>query len=92
MFSPQENIEKKIKLLFSEILGPLGEKEFEEYKNKHRCTKGKLLEYVALLGKQGIITAETGREFRRKIGIICGEEKGRGKEIKRKERIGNRKA
>jgi len=92
LFSPQENIEKKIKLLFSEILGPLGEKEFEEYKNKHRCTKGKLLEYVALLGKQGIITAETGREFRRKIGIICGEEKGRGKEIKRKERIGNRKA
>ena len=75
LFSPKEDMQKKIALLFTEMLGPLGKKEFEECKSKQLCTEDKLLEYAVNLQKKGIITNEIANEFKHEIDKIFKESK-----------------
>lgn len=67
LFSAQKNIEEEIKLIFVEILGSIGEKEFEGLKVKNEITEPKLIEYINLLIKKGILLEEKGILFKTKI-------------------------
>ncbi len=87
LFSPQENLEKMVSMLFVEMLGPMGKKEFEECKKNHLCTEDKLDRYIVILLKKGIITNKTAKEFRNGVDKIFKEGKGiktgKDKQVKR---------
>jgi len=53
LFSEQEDIFRKIKKIFINILGPIGEKEFELLRNKNKLSKKDILEYITLLRNKG---------------------------------------
>ena len=54
LFSTQEGVEKKLKELFKEFLGPIGEKEFEDFK-KEGLEPERILQYFEDLKQHGII-------------------------------------
>lgn len=69
LFSSAENVEKELKKVFLEILGPLGEKEFEDLRIKG-LIKEDLLRYVDELYKKKIIRDK--EEFKNKIALVFG--------------------
>src|SRR3989344_2443930 len=66
LFSNKENIEKLFHKLFIELLGPIGEKEFENLK-KQGLVKENVFKYLDSITKLGVITRETNREFKNRI-------------------------
>jgi signal transduction histidine kinase len=72
LFSSNKDIEKKIKNIFIEILGPLGENEFEEFKIMGLVEED-LIAYVETLKANGII--QHTEEFKNKIKLIFGDKK-----------------
>lgn len=88
LFSQKSEIEKKIKKELMNTLGPMGEAEFNDLKNKHSLNKEDLVGYVLLLEKQRILRHSHAEELKRNIGNIFGEEnrkeenKPQDKEIK----------
>ena len=75
LFSQKSLIEKKIKEEFKSMLGPLGENEFEDLKNKNSLGKQDLFSYIDSLTQQYIITSDRGNIFKNKINNIYCEEK-----------------
>ena len=75
LFSHKSLIEKKIKEEFKAMLGPLGENEFEELKNKNALGIDDLFSYINSLIKQYIITSNRGDVFKNRINNIYGTEK-----------------
>lgn len=67
LFSAKENIEARIKNVFQEILGPMGQIEFEDLLKKEGIAKEKLFKYINELVKKKILPAQQGTEFRKKI-------------------------
>jgi len=74
LFSQKGEIEKKIRNELINILGPMGDIEFTELKNKHSLNKQDLMEYISLLEKQRILRHMHADDLKRNIGKIFGEE------------------
>jgi signal transduction histidine kinase len=74
LFSPKSAIEKKVRDEFITTLGPMGEIEFNELKNKHSLSKEDLCEYITLLEEQFILRHEYADAFKRNIGKIFGQD------------------
>jgi signal transduction histidine kinase len=74
LFSQKGEIEKKIRKELINTLGPMGEIEFHELKNKHALNKEDLIEYVVLLENQSILRHTHADDLKTNIGKIFGEE------------------
>lgn len=74
LFSPKTEIEKKVRDEFMATLGPMGDVEFNELKNKHSLGKQDLFEYITSLEDQRILRHEHADTFKRNIGKVFGEE------------------
>jgi len=75
LFSQKNVIEKKIKEEFQTMLGPLGNIEFDELKNRNALGKEDLFSYIDSLTEQFIISEQNSSEFKIHINNIFGEEK-----------------
>jgi len=64
LFSGQKNVEKQLKKVFVEVLGPLGEQEFEDLEKRGKLGDVDLSEYVDLLVKRGILRESDGKLFK----------------------------
>jgi len=71
LFSPAEDIEKKVEALFIEVLGPIGKTEFDALKNKG-LNYDSVAEYFQDITKKGVITAESVRKTNRGLAVIFG--------------------
>lgn len=67
LFSPVQDMEKKIKEIFIEMLGPLGATEFEDKKQEGLIEKN-LLDYVQFLKRNGVIN--NTEEFKNRISQV----------------------
>jgi len=76
LFSSQKNVEKKVKEIFLEILGPMGDPEFENLNNKNQINKKDLVWYINLLIRKGILNQEKGQIFKEKVLGLFGEKLG----------------
>jgi len=74
LFSQKGEIEKKIRNELINTLGPMGEIEFTELKNRHALNKHDLIEYIVSLEKQNILRHTHADDLKRNIGKIFGEE------------------
>lgn len=74
LFSQKGEIEKKIRTELMNTLGPMGEAEFKELKNKHSLNKEDLVGYIFVLEKQRILRHSHAEELKRNIANIFGEE------------------
>ncbi len=74
LFSQKGEIEKKIRNELINMLGPMGEVEFIELKNKHSLNKEDLIEYVISLENQSILRHTHAEDLKINIGKIFGEE------------------
>jgi len=75
LFSQKDVIERKIHEEFKAVLGPLGEVEFNELKNKNALSKDDLIKYIDSLNGLYILVPEKSEDFKNKIREIFGEEK-----------------
>ena len=75
LFSQKDVIERKIHEEFKAVLGPLGEVEFNELKNKNALGKDDLIKYIDSLNGLYILIPEKSEDFKNKIREIFGEEK-----------------
>lgn len=75
LFSHKGAIERKIREEFKTILGPLGDGEFNEMKNKNALGRDDLFGYIDSLTEQFIIPPERGLDFKDRIQRIYGYEK-----------------
>lgn len=67
LFSSQKNIDGKVKNVFVDMLGPMGENEFELLKQKSGINKKSLNQYADSLAEKGVIAAEKTSIFKRKV-------------------------
>ena len=77
LFSDKENGELKLKKLFKEILGPIGENEFENFKRSKNLNHEEIKKYIYELSKNSIISKDKTEEFKKGISQIL-----QGKDIK----------
>jgi signal transduction histidine kinase len=75
LFSQKGQLEKKIRNELINSLGPIGEIEFIELKNKHSLNKKDLIEYVVTLENQRILRHTHADDLKVNISKIFGEEK-----------------
>ena len=74
LFSQKGETEKKIRNELMNVLGPMGDIEFNELKNKHSLNKDNLIDYVCSLENQNILHHSHADELKKNIGKIFGEE------------------
>ena len=70
LFSEKEDVARKIRRVFSEVLGPMGAHEFEDIKRKKQLSEKDLIDYIEALVSKGILTMENGEIFKVKIHNI----------------------
>jgi signal transduction histidine kinase len=93
LFSQKGEIENKIRNELMNTLGPMGEIEFNELKNKHALNKEDLIEYIISLENQSILRHIHADDLKRNIGKIFGQEDRKkeneqiDKEIKREIKV-----
>jgi len=75
LFSNKHTIERKIKEEFKTVLGPLGENEFDELKNKNALDKNEIEDYINFLTENYIIPFARAEDFKNRINKIFGNEK-----------------
>jgi len=71
LFSQQEDIEKNVKDILINCLGPLGESEFRTLKNKGLIYES-IVEYLNKLSEQDIISTESAIETTKKLARVYG--------------------
>jgi len=74
LFSQKGELEKKIRNELINTLGPMGDIEFNELKNKHSLNREDLTEYIVLLEKQRILRHTHANYLKLNIGKIFGHE------------------
>ena len=74
LFSQKGELEKKIRNELINTLGPMGDIEFNELKNKHSLNREDLTEYIVLLEKQRILRHTHANDLKINIGKIFGQE------------------
>ena len=67
LFSGQKNINKKIKNIFIEILGPIGEQEFKKLEKQTGITQKSISNYITILSKKSILDEEKTKKFKNHI-------------------------
>ena len=72
LFSQNAENEAKIKELFIDMLGPLGDLEFDLLKKNNKFSKEELNKYIDYLGKKQIIFSERVEEFKIRLNILIG--------------------
>jgi hypothetical protein len=82
LFSTKTDIEKKLRDELINMLGPMGDVEFNELKNKHALNKDDLDTYIISLEHQHILRHPHADELKRNIGKIFGQD-DRKKEYER---------
>jgi len=65
LFSNKATVESRVRLLFKEYLGPLGENEFEELQKQAKISKKDLFEYIEGLHAKGIISTAEKEQFKK---------------------------
>jgi signal transduction histidine kinase len=88
LFSQRGEIEKKIRNELVNTLGPMGEIEFTELKNKHALNKHDLIGYIVSLEKQNILRHTHADDLKKNIGKIFGEEKQQDENKQTEKEIG----
>lgn len=88
LFSTRTDIEKKLRDELINMLGPMGDVEFNELKNKHALNKQDLVKYATVLENQHILRHPNADELKRNIGMIFGEENRKEENEKTDEGIG----
>jgi signal transduction histidine kinase len=71
LFSKKEDVEEKLELIFTEMLGPIGKSEIVNIKVKG-LVRANVNEYINEITKIGILTKETNSEFKRKVAKLFG--------------------
>jgi signal transduction histidine kinase len=74
LFSQKGELEKKIRNELINTLGPMGEIEFNELKNKHSLNREDLIDYVISLENQSILRHTHANDLKANIGKIFGQE------------------
>ncbi len=75
LFSSESIIDKEIKKLFKETLGPIGNLEFEDLKKNNEITKSKLFKYYKTLLNKGIIDHDLYDYLKSETETIFGHKK-----------------
>jgi len=75
LFSTKTGIENKLRYELINMLGPIGEVEFNELKNKHALNKADLRNYIVSLENQHILRQTHADELMLNIEKIFGEDK-----------------
>ncbi|MBD3309621.1 HAMP domain-containing protein [Candidatus Woesearchaeota archaeon] len=70
LFSAQEDIESKLKDLFREVMGPLGELEFDEFAKGSKLTKEVLFKYVDDMLDKNVLVKENAEKLKKGITNI----------------------
>ncbi len=70
LFSQKENVEKEIKVLFREFLGPIGEEEYMDLEKQKGLTEKNVIGYAKYLNKKGIIKNNIFEEFKKRISHV----------------------
>jgi hypothetical protein len=81
LFSQKAEIENKIRTELMNSLGPMGEIEFNDLKNKRSLNKDDLMKYITSLENQNVLRHTHADEFRRNIGYIFGDENRKENQI-----------
>ena len=77
LFSAAEDVERKLKAVFRDFLGPVGEIEFERLRRERGMSREGFLQYVNSLSKDGIIQSQIEAPFVESIMLAMG---GKSKE------------
>lgn len=72
LFSEQGILEKEVKEVFKEVLGPLGENEFEEFNRDQNIDKENLFKYIKSLYSKGVIDIDRKILFMEKVSSVFG--------------------
>jgi signal transduction histidine kinase len=71
LFSKKEDIEEKLELVFTEMLGPIGKSEVVSIKVKG-LVRANINEYIDEITKHGIINKESNLEFKQRVARLFG--------------------
>jgi signal transduction histidine kinase len=74
LFSQKTEIEARLREEFTSMLGPMGNVEFTELKQKHSLGRDDLFAYITSLERMCILRHDTADTFRTNIQKIFGEE------------------
>ena len=70
MFSGKWIMDNSVEELFREMLGPIGQNEFNDLKNDGKINKYDITRYIKDLHEKGIISTEKAEHFRKKAIFI----------------------
>ncbi|MBT3416913.1 hypothetical protein HN425_02490 [Candidatus Woesearchaeota archaeon] len=73
LFSSAEDHDRKIKNIFKNILGPMGDKEYESLEKSKGLDETTIVPYVNYLVKNGILKIEDGEVFKGEILSLFGK-------------------
>ncbi|MCK5043750.1 HAMP domain-containing histidine kinase [Candidatus Pacearchaeota archaeon] len=73
LFSSKTEIDEKIKKILIDVLGPMGEKEFERLEKSGGISEESVIRYIKLLEEKGILKKEVIEQFKNKILFISGK-------------------
>ncbi len=73
LFSPQAEIDEKMKKVFISHLGPIGEEEFNLVQRELNVES--IRKYIQMLVQKGVLDKELGEEFKKDALLIFGKEK-----------------
>jgi len=82
LFSQKKNIEKDLKEEMISFLGPLGEKEFEDLRQKG-ITEEIVINYINKINNGGILDKDKSEEFKRKMRLIFEGNKKEEEKLKK---------
>jgi len=71
LFSKKEDIEEKLEIVFTEMLGPIGKSEVVSIKTKG-LVRANINDYIDEITKHGIITKESSSEFKQRVARLFG--------------------
>jgi signal transduction histidine kinase len=80
LFSRNSGFENDIKMLMIDLLGPLGEKEFENLKTKG-ITENNMINYINELAEKGIAAKERSALFKHQVRQVIGKESSEMKAV-----------
>jgi signal transduction histidine kinase len=70
LFTAGKALEDKLMIKFKDVLGPIGETEFTEFKAQHNLTETELFKYIDNLIIQQVLDKEQGKRFKKEIEMI----------------------
>jgi len=75
LFSSHEEIARKLKVLFNDILGPIGDSEFDSLNEQDQIFEENLFKYVDSLYEKKVIEKSLAIEFKAEISSVFANKK-----------------